>query len=75
MHSFLDMGSVMTLRKELIAMDDYLAHRDVSPSEVMSVLATTLLAYADAYGVPMIDITSQLLTAEKLRAIVQGTKH
>jgi hypothetical protein len=65
----------MTLRKELINLEEYLFSRDLDPSAAMSILATTLLAYADAYGVPMADITGKLLTAEKLRAIVQGTKH
>jgi len=69
----MDMDTVM--RKELIALEEYLVNRNIGPSEAMSILATTLLAYADAYSVPMVDITSRLLTAEKLRAIVQGTKH
>lgn len=65
----------MTMREELDDLDDYLASRDLDPAMALSILATTLLAYADAYSVPMVDITSRLLTAEKLRAIVQGTKH
>jgi len=69
------MDTLMTLRTELIAMEEYLIDRGIGPSDAMSILATTLLAYADAYGVPMVDITNRLLTAEKLRAIVHGTKH
>lgn len=71
----MDMDPVMTMREELVNLDEYLNSRDLDPSMVMSILATTLLAYADVYSVPMVDITSRLLTAEKLRAIVQGTKH
>jgi hypothetical protein len=71
----MDMDPVMTMREELDDLDDYLASRDLTPAAALSILATTLLAYANAYSVPMADITSRLLTAEKLRAIVQGTKH
>jgi hypothetical protein len=71
----MDMDPVMTMREELVNLDKYLTSRNLDASTAMSILATILLAYADAYSVPMVDITSRLLTAEKLRAIVQGTKH
>ena len=57
---------------EVNALMGYLMSRELGDKVLMSTLATTLLLVAGYAHVPMSEITSRLLTGEKLKRIYEG---
>ena len=57
---------------EVDRMMKYMLSRKITDGVLISTLATTLLLVAGYASIPMAEITSKLLTAEKLKRIIEG---